>query len=290
MNTSILTTTAAVLGFSLFAGQASAAVPVSNPKGLALDANGNLYVANPGRGGGDGLPSGQVLVYNPSYAQVRTIGAGKVSVPTGVAINSKGSVYVANAGNFTVNVFSPTGVQDTTKTLTNTQGIRSPAAIAIDGDDTVWVDNGGTDPAGNSEIAAYSSLSIPLRTYALPDYATTIAVSPHGPYLLAARQNAIASGISSEILTGKVGFRFGSPLVAEALAFDRTGKAYAAQFNGDVAVVNPVSGLATFLFHVNYGPSGLAVDSARKRVYVASDDFNQIDVFTTTGVYLTTLH
>src|SRR5215471_17165481 len=67
---------------------------LDRPEGLALDANGNLYVANEG--------SNQVLVYNPNYVlqTTKSITSG-LNAPTGVAFDSKGNVYVANrTGNF----------------------------------------------------------------------------------------------------------------------------------------------------------------------------------------------
>jgi len=55
-----------LLSLLLFAAPSLAAAnPHNQPKGLAADSHGNLYVANPG--------ANQVLVYNPNFQQITTI-------------------------------------------------------------------------------------------------------------------------------------------------------------------------------------------------------------------------
>ena len=49
-------------GLALFATTSFAALPLNQPAGLAVDAAGNLYVANFG--------SNNILVYSPKYVQL----------------------------------------------------------------------------------------------------------------------------------------------------------------------------------------------------------------------------
>lgn len=86
----------------------------SDPRGIALDANGNLYV-----GETDG---GKILKLSPSGQILRTYGAGvgaapgQIKVPADVAVDPAGNVYVAEGDpedgsgcNCRVQKFSPTG-------------------------------------------------------------------------------------------------------------------------------------------------------------------------------------
>jgi streptogramin lyase len=96
--------------------------PISYPRGLAVDAKGNLYVAN-----SDG---NDVLVYNPSYGQVasKTITENIIN-PTGVAFDPQGNLWVANYGtsnggaNGSIAEYT-NGVENTSHSITN--GIFAP--------------------------------------------------------------------------------------------------------------------------------------------------------------------
>ena len=85
---------------------------LNGPSGLALDAKGNLYVANE--------YGNQVLVYNPNYVlqTTKSITSG-LNAPTGVAFDSKGNVYVANFNNANINQYSPAGVLNTRFSITD---------------------------------------------------------------------------------------------------------------------------------------------------------------------------
>lgn len=95
----------------------------NGPRGLALDAKGNLYVGNQN--------SNQVLVYNSNYIQVpsKSITTG-LEQPVAVVFDSKGMAYVANRGSQSITQYSSTDAQNTTFSITN--GINNPWAIAID--------------------------------------------------------------------------------------------------------------------------------------------------------------
>jgi streptogramin lyase len=122
---------AALLLITLFSlitrGTAATNYSLNAPQGLALDANGNLYVANTG--------ASQVLVYNTSYAQLpaKTITHNVVN-PSSLAFDGNGNLWVANAGNNTLTKYGPLGAQEGTPV----GGI--PCAIAIDGLGDLWVE------------------------------------------------------------------------------------------------------------------------------------------------------
>jgi DNA-binding beta-propeller fold protein YncE len=65
--------------------------PLAHPWGLAVDAKGNLYVAN--------TYGYNILVFTPGYAAKKTLTITKgVSAPSGVAFDPLGNLWVANAG------------------------------------------------------------------------------------------------------------------------------------------------------------------------------------------------
>ena len=94
---------------------------LNNPVGLALDAKGNLYVANYG--------GNQVLVYNPSYVQENSVSKG-VSAPLGVAFDSLGNLYVSNRNAGTVTVYNSALAQNINATIS---GLSFPTGLAVDG-------------------------------------------------------------------------------------------------------------------------------------------------------------
>jgi streptogramin lyase len=117
------------------AGFAASKKPLCQPNGMAVNAKGNLYVANFG--------GNYILVYNANYVQMpkATITEG-ISNPTGVAFDPQGNLWVANygAGNG-----SPTGsVSEYTAGQQNpngtiTSGMLGPLGIAVDGLGNAWV-------------------------------------------------------------------------------------------------------------------------------------------------------
>ncbi len=79
---------------------------LNGPRGIAMDASGNLYVAD--------SFNHRVAVFDPSGALLRSIGAkgsddGQLNEPSGVAVDADGNVYVADTWNARVAKFGPDG-------------------------------------------------------------------------------------------------------------------------------------------------------------------------------------
>src|SRR5579864_6253079 len=145
------------LSFCALMGSSFAATkPLNYPYGLALDAKGNLYVAN--SNGND------VLVYSPTYTQLtaKTITT-NISSPTAVVIDPIGQIWIANGTTNSVTQYSSAGVQNTSNTITS--GISNPNAMALDGISNLWVQD------GFSSVTAYNTLFLPnqqLVSYPAP--------------------------------------------------------------------------------------------------------------------------
>ena len=75
------------------------------PTGLALDANGNVYVADPD----NGTPSIRVFAAGGTApTRIITGAATTLSFPTDVKVDAAGNIYVADAGTNKILIFAPT--------------------------------------------------------------------------------------------------------------------------------------------------------------------------------------
>jgi len=256
------------------------------PYGLALDARGNLYVAN--------FYSDQVLVYDPNYVQQAGKSISGLSFPLGVAFDSKGNVYVANSqgnnGTGSITQYSAAGVLNTRFSIT--QGINNPTTITIDGLDDLYVAN--SPPSG-----AYVSTYPLADTIQGPNLLSTIALSPvpeygiavHGGDLYVGTIYAWKKGFVSELLAGVGGFPVvQSTLVGvNALATDSAGHLYVVTGYGEVDFWGPKGGPVVIVPSPGFVPAGIAVDSARGRIYLSNLPGNQVLVYSTKGTLLHTI-
>jgi DNA-binding beta-propeller fold protein YncE len=157
------------------------------PRGLAVDAKGNLYVANSG--------AHNILIYNSAYAlqPSKTISTG-ISTPWGVAYDRWGNLWVANNGNNSVTEY-PTGQLSPATTLT--AAVLSPQALAFDPLGDLWVENNST----------YFGVYVSLSGTALGAPGTEAqTVVPGGTiYGLAFGTDAIAVGSPANVMVSSTG-------------------------------------------------------------------------------------
>ena len=96
-----------------------------DPKGIAVDANGNVYIAN--------TNVNSVLRYSPTGEQstvltsTAVIAGKKLSFPTGLAVDASGNVYVSDSGNNRILEVPSSG----TPTVLNATGLNTPFGIGI---------------------------------------------------------------------------------------------------------------------------------------------------------------
>jgi len=273
-------TTLTVLAFlTLTVSQAWAASFLAQPMGLALDASGNLYVANYGGNNSNG----SILVYNSKFIlqSKKTITNG-VDKPTGVAIDSQGSIYVANSLSSLITRYSAKGVWLPGATIS--ASIASPANVVVDSFDDVWVNNGLQYVTFYSPFGAYLGSSTPGGTI------DSIATS--GEWYVVGGDTSWTQLPASEVLTntGIAGSdTMPSHNQAVAAAFDSTGNYYMAQETGEVDIINPYALTRIAVVSVTYPPTGIVVDSKRGHLFLSNRYNNTIDVYTTKGVYITTI-
>ena len=73
------------------------------------------------------------------------------------------------------------------------------------------------------------------------------------------------------------------------MAFDKSGNIYSANLDGTVDYYNFATQTSTLFKNVGYISRGMVVDDARGRVYIANFQGNEIQVYSTKGVLLSTI-
>jgi sugar lactone lactonase YvrE len=200
----------------------------SGPQGIAVDAVGNLYVADTGNQTIRKIsPSGDVS----TLAGTAGVGghadglgpAATFSAPAGIAVDSAGNVYVADAGNSLIRKISPAGAVTTMAGGAARYADGTGPAAGFDAPDGVAV-----DAAGNLYVA--DTLDNAIRKITPDGAVTTLAGNPN---------LFVPSG---EDGTGPVA-RFNDPF---GVAVDGTGNLYVADTaNETIRRISPAGAVTT---------------------------------------------
>ncbi len=261
---------------------AGVAARFETPQGVAVDAQGNVYVSC--------FNSHTIRRITPAGSVTTLAGSAGVSgsadgtganalfsKPSGLAVAPSGDVFVADSGNHTIRKVTPAGIVTTVAGAAGTPGstdgaastarFRSPQGLAV-------------DAAGNVFIADNGNYTI--RKLSAAGDVTTLAGS--------AGQAGSANGTGSAARFGTTG----------GLAVDATGNVFVPEFNGDIRKISP-AGVVTRLAGTPdrpgwtdgdvstatfFGPRAVTLDAAGN-LFVAEYDNNIIRKISPAGTVST---
>jgi hypothetical protein len=203
---------------------------MSLPEGLALDAGGNLYVANYG--------DNTITRFAPD-------GVGSVfgqtgSGPTSLAFDPVGNLYVANYWANTIEKFTPSGV----RSVFADSHLVYPTGLAVDSTGNIFVANGGDLSIYKFTPSGQGSLFAVANWYNRPFGG--IAIDAHDNLYLGC-QATNTPGILKFTPSGAGSIFTSDGNLPTGLAFDSSGDLYAACYGSDTVV--------------KYSPDGVRIDS-----------------------------
>jgi YVTN family beta-propeller protein len=226
-----------------------------DPFGLAVDANGNLYVAN--------TDNNTVSELNPAGQVIATLSG--FNFPFGLAFDSAGNLYVANAGGDTVSMVTPKGVVSTFAS-----GFSGPTGLAFDSAGNLYVVNETADTV--SMVTPKGVVSTFASGFVEP---FGLAFHAGNLYVANADSDTISkvtpAGVVSTFASG-----LGGPI---GLAFDSAGNLYVSKDDGTVSEVTPAGVVSPFAFGFNE-PAGLAFHAGN--LYVTDTGDNTLSDVTQT--------
>ena len=254
---------------------------LDSPTGIAVDANGNILVAD--------TNNGRIEKFSPTGAFLSTIGIkgtgyGLLGAPNGIAIDRAGNIYVADAGKHCVEKVAPDGTFiDEWKGPD--AGFYGPRRIAIGSDESIYVVD-----QGRTRIVKFSPDGQVLTVWGSKgngdgqfDDHTSVAVDPrtNKVYVADPRNRRIQVFDSNgRFLTKWVIPEWGQPAGFEDLAVDSNmGRLYASSANMEAVLIFDLNGTRIGRLTPKApdrlrGPSALAL--ANRKLYVLNMHGNSV--------------
>src|SRR5438128_2103651 len=252
-----------------------------SPTGIAVDAIGNILVADTGNGRIEKFsPTGTFL----SIIGTKGSGQGQLEQPNGIAIDRVGNIYVADAGNHRVQKLAPDGTL-IAEWKGPDLGFYGPRRIAIGPDDSIYVVD-----QGHTRIVKFSPDGQVLAVWGSKgpgdgqfDDPTSVAVDPttNKVYVADPRNKRIQVFDSNgRFLTKWVIPEWGQPAGFEDLAIDsKAGRLYASSAHTDAVLIFDLNGTRLGSLTPKapdrlQGPSALAL--ANRKLYVLNMHGNSV--------------
>jgi hypothetical protein len=276
---------------------------IDRPSALAIDASGDVWIANEYSPGG----TGSITEYGPTGALLSpAIGYADRSLdyPVALAIDASANVWIANAIGNSLSEIGPSGAPlDGSGFIGG--GLDEPSAIAIDTTGNIWVaDN--TSSGAISEFAADGDALSPVTGYSgsgvVSPRAIAIDATDHvwainTPYSgSSANQSDIAALNSSGTLTSPSGGYAGGGLYSSiALALDQSGDVWVSNQFGGLSSTGSLSEFSSAGASISpstgytggglYAPAGLAIDG-NSDAWAANSSSSSLSEFSSSGAAL----
>ncbi len=221
----VVTTLAGSASNSGYADGTGTAAWFNSPQGMAVDANGNLYVADNGNNCIRMVtPAGVVSTLLGSTTCGFADGTGvaaQFNGPTGVALDASGTLYVSDCNNSCIRRVTPAGVVSTLAGLAENSGyadgtgtaaqFRYPSNVAVDANGTVYVADQGNNrirlvtPAGVVTTLASAVVQFNGSTGVAVDGSGTVYVADSGNSRIILIASSTVSILAQSGLTGTAG-------------------------------------------------------------------------------------
>jgi DNA-binding beta-propeller fold protein YncE len=253
------------------------------PTGIAVDANGNVLVADTNNGRIEKFsPTGTFL----DTIGIKGIGYEQLGAPNGIAIDRAGNIYVADAGKHVVEKLAPDGTV-IAEWKGPEPGFYGPRRIAISPDGSIYVVD-----QGRTRIVKFSRDGQVLATWGSKgngdgqfDDPTSVAVDPRANrvYVADPRNRRIQVFDSNGRFLTKWSIpEWGRPYGFEDLVLDpNTGRLYASSANMDAVLIFDLNGdrIGTLTSKPSDrldGPSALALTG--RKLYILNMHGNRVSV------------
>jgi len=249
---------------------------LSTPWGLAVDASGNVWVANHG--------SNVVSKFSSVGAGLSGSGGfsgGGLDLPYYVAIDLNGDAWLTNSGNNTLSEFSSSGSAISTSSGF-TGDLIAPYGVAVDGSDNIWVGSQNELLNKFSNAAAFLSVGFDSETLYYP------AVDQSGTvWVTGTPGNLVKFNNSDGFVNRYSGGGLDSPV---NVAIDHPGNLWLAnsagsrvsKFSSGGTARSPAGGYSTGGLG---GSSGLGIDG-QTHVWVTNNGTNTLSELSSTGTLL----
>jgi sugar lactone lactonase YvrE len=286
----------------------------SNPTGAAIDANGNLYVADTLNSTIRKITPAGVVTTLAGWAGTLGSANGTGSsatfkYPTGTAVDVYGNTYVADTGNRTIREITPVGVVTTLSTTTVVNGnsyqfyFNRPVGIAVDASGNIYA----TDASNCSIYKITQSGTVTVLAGGLQGGSangtgsaagfndpTGIALDTNGNLYVTDSKNATIRKITSAgvvtTLAGVAGHKGNADGTGSAASFsypvgitlDSSGNLYVTDFGNDsVRKITPSGVVTTIPVNAGAGTSSISLDAP---VGIAVDSSGKLYITDDNGV------